>query len=148
MRLVGEAEIERALSALPALEPRVVASGNFATPRTLLRTAERALPRHRLFMLNAQGQLPSRQEVIFETPCAGPAMRRAGPRLDYLPMRLSLVPRLFATMRPPDVVLLHASTLRKGAISLGIEVNVLIAAVERVRARSGLEADRKLGTIE
>jgi acyl-CoA hydrolase len=53
-------------------------------------------------------------------------------------MRLSLVPRLFATIRAPDVVLLHASTPRGGKVSLGIEVNVLVAAVERVRARGGL----------
>ena len=47
-------------------------------------------------------------------------------------MRLSLVPRLFATMRPPDVVLLHTSTPRNGKVSLGIEVNMLVAAVEQV----------------
>ena len=65
-------------------------------------------------------------------------MRGAGERLDYLPMRLSLVPRLFATIRAPDVVLLHTSTPREGKVSLGIEVNVLVAAIERVRARGGL----------
>ena len=48
--------------------------------------------------------------MIFETPFVGPGMRDAGEQLDYLPMRLSLVPRLFATIRPPDVVLLHTST--------------------------------------
>lgn len=138
MKLVREAEIEAALASLPALEPRVVASGNFATPSALLSLAERSLPRYRLFMLNAQGDLPSRDEVIFETPFVGPGMRHARERLDYLPMRLSLVPRLFATMRPPDVVLLHASSPRDGCISLGIEVNILLAAVEQVRARGGL----------
>ena len=76
--------------------------------------------------------------MIFETPFVGPGMRDAGERLDYLPMRLSLVPRLFATLRPPDVVLLHTSTPRDGKVSLGIEVNVLPAAIERVRARGGL----------
>ena len=53
-------------------------------------------------------------------------------------MRLSLVPRLFATIRAPDVVLLHTSMPRDGRVSLGIEVNVLVAAIERVRARGGL----------
>jgi hypothetical protein len=76
--------------------------------------------------------------VIFETPFAGPGMRDAGERLDYLPMRLSLVPRLFDTLRPPDVVLLHTSAPRWGRVSLGIEVNILVAAVERVRARGDL----------
>ena len=58
--------------------------------------------------------------------------------LDYLPMRLSLVPRLFETVRPPDAVLLHTSLPRDGGVSLGIEVNILPAAIEHVRARGGL----------
>ena len=115
-----------------------MASGNLATPRALLESLERALERYRLFMLAAQAPLPRRDGVILETPFVGPGMRDAGERLDYLPMRLSLVPRLFATIRPPDVVLLHTSTPRKGRVSLGIEVNVLVAAVEAVRARGGL----------
>jgi acyl-CoA hydrolase len=53
-------------------------------------------------------------------------------------MRLSLVPRLFSTIRVPDVVLLHTSAPRGGRVSLGIEVNVLVAAVEQVRASGGL----------
>ncbi len=138
MRVVDELELEGRLAALPILEPRVVASGNFAPPRALLALAERSLERYRLFMLGAQGELPTREEVIFETPFVGPAMRDAGSRLDYLPMRLSMVPRLFATMRPPDVVLLHTSTPKAGFVSLGIEVNILVAAVERVRARGGI----------
>ncbi len=89
-------------------------------------------------MLAAPAPLPAREGVIFETPFVGPGMRGAGERLDYLPMRLSLVPRLFATIRAPDVVLLHTSTPRGGKVSLGIEVNVLVAAIERVRARGGL----------
>ncbi|HTU78403.1 MAG TPA: acetyl-CoA hydrolase/transferase C-terminal domain-containing protein [Solirubrobacteraceae bacterium] len=138
MRLVSERQLEQALAGLSSGEPRVVASGNLATPRSLLASLERALPRYRLFMLAAQAPLPERDGVIFETPFVGPGMRDAGARLDYLPMRLSLVPRLFATMRPPDVVLLHASTPRDGKVSLGIEVNILVAAVEAVRARGGL----------
>ena len=58
--------------------------------------------------------------------------------LDYLPMRLSLVPRLFNTTRPPDAVLVHASTPRGGKLSLGVEVNILPAAIEQVRRRGGL----------
>lgn len=138
MRVIADQQLENALAALPACEPRVVASGNLATPRVLLDTLERAVERYRLFMLAAQAPLPARDGVIFETPFVGPGMRDAGRRLDYLPMRLSLVPRLFATMRPPDVVLLHTSTPSKGKVSLGIEVNILPAAVEAVRARGGL----------
>ena len=63
---------------------------------------------------------------------------RHDPTLDYLPMRLSLVPRLFDSLRPVDAVLVHSSVPRQGKISLGIEVNILPAAIERVRARGGL----------
>jgi acyl-CoA hydrolase len=138
MKVVSEQQLERALAAVRAPEPRVVASGNLATPRVLLETLERSVERYRLFMLAAHGTLPERDEVVLETPFVGPGMRDAGERLDYLPMRLSLVPRLFATIRPPDVALLHTSTPREGKVSLGIEVNVLVAAVEAVRARGGL----------
>ena len=72
-----------------------------------------AVERYRLFMLAAQSPLGLREGVIFETPFVGPGMRDAEAQLDYLPMRLSLVPRLFATLRPPDVVLLHTSTPRR-----------------------------------
>src|SRR5450759_5046547 len=138
MRVISEQQLEETLGALPSTEPRVVASGNLATPRHLLDALERSVERYRLFMLAAQAPLPVRDGVVLETPFVGPGMRDAGARLDYLPMRLSLVPRLFATMRPPDVVLLHTSTAREGRVSLGIEVNILPAAVERVRARGGL----------
>jgi acyl-CoA hydrolase len=138
MRVIADQQLEDSLATLSAYEPRIVASGNLATPRALLDTLERAVERYRLFMLAAQAPLPAHDGVIFETPFVGPGMRDAGRRLDYLPMRLSLVPRLFATMRPPHVVLLHTSTPSKGKVSLGIEVNILPAAVEAVRARGGL----------
>jgi acyl-CoA hydrolase len=138
VRLISTEELEQALGAVGPEQPRVVASGNHAAPRALLDALERSRESYRLFMLAAPAPLPAREGVIFETPFAGPGMRGAGARLDYLPMRLSLVPRLFATIRAPDVVLLHASTPRGGKVSLGIEVNVLVAAVERVRARGGL----------
>ena len=53
-------------------------------------------------------------------------------------MRLSLAPRLFRTARPPDVVLVQTSTPRGGSVSLGIEVNLLPAAIEATRRRGGL----------
>lgn len=138
MRLISVEALEGALGAVAAEQPRVVASGNHAAPRALLEVLERSLERYRLFMLAAPAPLPAREGVIFETPFVGPGMRDAGERLDYVPMRLSLVPRLFATIRSPDVLLLHTSTPRDGKVSLGIEVNVLVAALERVRARGGL----------
>ena len=118
--------------------PRVVVAGNHATPLELLRLTDRALESYRLFMLAAQAPLPCGTGVIFETAFVGPGMRDTGPRLDYLPMRLGLVPRLFRTLRPPDVVLLHTTPPTAGKVSLGIEVNILPAAIESVRSRGGL----------
>ncbi len=138
MKVISQRALHTALIALRDGGPRVVASGNLGTPRVLLDALEGAVERYRLFMLAAQAPLPAREGVIFETPFVGPGMRDTGERLDYLPMRLSLVPRLFSTLRPPDVVLLHTSTPHKGKVSLGIEVNILPAAVEHVRARGGL----------
>jgi len=138
VKAISEQQLQETLGSLPVSEPRVVASGNLATPRVLLDVLERAVERYRLFMLAAQAPLPKREGVIYETPFAGPGMRDGGEQLDYLPMRLSLVPRLFATMREPDVVLLHTSTPHEGKVSLGIEVNILVAAIMQVRARGGL----------
>lgn len=138
MRVVPEAQLVRELGRLKTREPRVVVSGNFATPQRLLSLWDGAIERYRLFMINAQPGIPDRDDVIYETPFVGPGMRHAGRRLDYMPMRLSLVPRLFARYRPPDVVLLHTSVVRDGRVSLGIEVNILVAAIEGTRARGGL----------
>jgi len=134
---VSEHELVSQFGSLPFAEPRVVASGNFASPLRLLELFDTAVESYRLFVLNAQPPLPDREGVLYETPFVGPGMR-GHERLDYLPMRLSLVPRLFAVARPPDVVLLHTSMPRDGKVSLGIEVNVLPAAVEQARARGGL----------
>ena len=103
----------------------------------LVRTLATALENVHVFALNAQPDWPQHPGFINETPFVGPGMRHA-PELDYLPMRLSLVPRLFDSMRPPDAVLIHTSVPREGKVSLGIEVNILPAAIERVRARGGL----------
>src|ERR1019366_5211594 len=91
----------------------------------------------RFFVLNAQAGWPQREGIITETPFVGAGVR-ADDDLKYLPMRLSLVPRLFATSRPPDVVMIHTSTPRNGKVSLGIETNLLPAAIEEVRRRGGL----------
>ena len=130
-------EITRRLAALPGREPRVVVSGNFATPTVLMGALGAARERCRVFMLNAQSSFEPHPGFISETPFVGPGMRH-DPLLDYLPMRLSLVPRLFDLIRPVDAVLLHTAVPRSDTVSLGIEVNILPAAIERVRARGGL----------
>lgn len=137
MEIVNESEVVARLSALGLDEPRVVVTGNFATPWHLLDLAVSALERARLFVLNPQTGWPQREGLVTESPFIGPGIRGSGD-LDYLPMRLSLVPRLFGTIRQPDVVLLHATPPRDGKLSLGIEVNILPAAIEAVRRRGGL----------
>ena len=106
----------------------MVASGNFATPKTLLSLADKHIAEFRLFMLGAQVGIPDRDGVIFESPFLGPGMRR-NPRLNYIPCRLSLVPVLLRTNFKPNVVLLHASVVRNGKVSLGVEVNILPASL-------------------
>jgi acyl-CoA hydrolase len=117
--------------------PRVVASGNAAVPWHLLGLVDGALENVVLHLLNAPAGIPSRDGVVHETCFVGPGMRRS-PSLSYVPARLSLVPRLFATTLPPDVVCLHVSRPRRGTVSMGTEVNVLPSAVEACRARGGL----------
>jgi acyl-CoA hydrolase len=137
MRIVTPEGLVRTLSALPQPEPRVVTSGNAATHLPALRLLDEALQRYRLFLLNAPIGVPTRHGVVLETPFLGPGQRDQ-PGLEYLPARLSLVPTLFEQARAPDVVLVHTSTPREGTVSLGIEVNILPAAIERCRARGGL----------
>ena len=81
--------------------------------------------------------VPERPGVIAETSFVGPGMRHH-PALSYIPSRLSLAPLLFERTLPPDVVVLHCAPPREGLLSLGVEVNVLPAALEACRARGGL----------
>lgn len=126
-----------ARSAQSGATPRVVASGNAATPRALLSLIDDTLPAYRLFVLNAHPGIPDRDGVVHETAFVGPAMRRSR-RLSYVPARLSLVPRLFQTTLAPDVVCLNVAPPVDGRLSLGTEVNILPAAVAECRARGGL----------
>jgi acyl-CoA hydrolase len=137
MDVVSPQVIAQRLEALAPSEPRIVTSGNFATPWQLVHLALETIPVFRFFVLNAQVGWPHREGVITETPFVGPGVRR-DENLKYLPMRLSLVPRLFATSRPPDVVMIHTSTPVNGKVSLGVETNLLPAAIEEVRRRGGL----------
>lgn len=136
MRVVTIDQLTKVLASLPE-NPRVVASGNFATPTVLLDALDGAVPEYRLHMLNAQGRIPDRPGITYETAFVGPAMR-GHERLEYIPCRLSLVPVLFRDHYRPDVVLLHTSARRFDTVSLGTEVNILPAAIETVRERGGL----------
>lgn len=124
------------LATLPE-NPRVVVSGNHATPWHTLALVDAALPAYRLWALNAQHGVPDRDGVTLETSFVGAGMRRS-PRLSYVPSRLSLVPRLFESRMPPDLVLIHTTPPRDGVVSLGMEVNVLPAAIDAVRRRGGV----------
>ena len=117
--------------------PRIVASGNFAPPMTLLKAADESIENFNLHMLNAHPGIPDREGVDYESAFVGPAMRRH-PRLHYIPSRLSMVPILFRDHYRPDIVFLHTSPQRYDTVSLGVEVNILPAAIEAARARNGI----------
>ena len=136
MRKITESQLASILADLPK-NPRVVASGNFAAPKTLLKVLDDNVAEFKLHMLNAHPGIPDREGVTFESAFVGPGMRRS-PRLNYIPSRLSLVPILFRDHYVPDVVLIHTSSIRHDTVSLGTEVNILPAAIEAVRARGGL----------
>ena len=136
MRVISTEQLKSILASLPA-NPRIVASGNFATPRTLLALADECIPEFRLHMLNGQPGIPDREGITYETAFVGAGMRRH-PRLNYIPSRLSLLPILYRDHFRPDVVMLHASTPRFDTVSLGTEVNILPAAIEAARARDGI----------
>ena len=131
----GVEELGRELGRLEG-NPRVVASGNFAAPHVLIAVVDASLPTYRLFVLNAQPGLPDREGVTFETAFVGPGMRAA---------RGCATSRAGSRSCPP---LRHAGAagprgrahdaVRAGRVSLGIEVNILPAAVEAARARGGL----------
>jgi acyl-CoA hydrolase len=136
VRVIDESRLSDVLSRLPGV-PRVVVSGNFATPTRALNALDKALAEYRLFMLNAQPGVPDRAGVSMESAFVGPGMR--GKRqLRYFPCRLSLVPSLLKESLPPDVVVVHTSAPRDGTVSLGVEVNILPAAIDAVRSRGGL----------
>ena len=136
MRVITPNQLARIYDGLPE-SPRVVASGNFATPHVLLNALDAHVPDFRLHLLNAQAGLPARPGIRYETAFLGPGMRGYAD-LEYIPCRLSLVPVLFRDHYRPDLVLLHTSARRFDTVSLGTEVNVLPAAIESARAHGGL----------
>ena len=136
VRKITVDEFKRVLLDIPD-NPRVLASGNFATPKTLLTAFDSVVPNYTLHMLNAQIGIPDREGVQYETAFVGPGMRNS-PRLNYIPSRLSLLPVLIRDHLIPDIVLIHTSERRFDTLSLGTEVNILPAAIETVRARGGI----------
>ena len=136
MRLTSLDKLAGVFATLPD-NPRVVVSGNAATPWTVLGAVDKTVDRYVLHQLNGQPGLPDRDGVTLETAFVGPGMRHSS-RLAYVPARLSLVPRLYRSALPPDLVVVRTSLPREGKVSLGGEVNVLPAAVEAARARGGV----------
>ena len=132
MKRITVEQLKTVLAHLPP-NPRIISSGNFATPHTLLRVVDEQVPEYTLHMLNAQPGIPDREGVTYETCFVGPAMRHSS-RLRYIPSRLSLVPVLYRGPLRPDAVIVHASAPRYDTVSLGIEVNVMPAAIEAARA--------------
>jgi len=136
VRTVDTATLASALEALPT-NPRVVVSGNHSVPWPLVHLMDATLERYTLNLLNAPAGVPDREGVTLETCFVGVGQRRS-PRLRYVPSRLSMVPVLFREQLPVGAVLLHCTPPRGGHVSLGVEVNVLPAAIEACRRRGGL----------
>jgi acyl-CoA hydrolase len=120
-----------------AQAPRVMVSGNFATPWPAVDALDLILPQWTLHILNAQHGVPRRPGVRLETCFVGPGMRDQ-PTLSYVPSRLSMVPVLLRGPLAPDAVVVHVAPDRAGLFSLGTEVNVLPAAVASARRRGGV----------
>lgn len=132
-------ELAEVITAATARGPhqRVVVSGNFATPVELLTPLLEQLDAPILHALNLQTYVPIPDGVTPETTFVGPGMRRH-PALSYIPSRLSMVPALYRDHLAVDVVVVHTTPPRDGKVSLGVEVNVLPAAIEAARAHGGL----------
>ncbi len=135
MRIVSIEDLGRHFASLPG-NPRVVVSGNVAVPWEAVRALDENKDTYTIHALNAPPGIPDREGVTAETCFVGGGMRRHS-TLSYVPSRLSLVPVLLQRRIPPDVVIVHCAPPRDGQLSLGIEVNVLPAAIEGCRGRSG-----------
>ena len=136
MRIVSTEQLHSALAGVSGT-PRVVMSGNASVPWPALALVDSALESYTLHLLNAPAGIPTRPGVTAETAFVGAGMRRH-PSLSYVPSRLSMVPVLLRRVIPADVVVVHCAPPRDGHVSLGLEVNVLPAAIAGCRSRSGL----------
>jgi acyl-CoA hydrolase len=138
MRRLQVDDLTSTLASLVASpSPRIVVSGNVATPTGVLSVICEALPSVTIHALNAQPGLPDRPGVTMETCFVGPGMRHCAD-LVYIPARLSMVPKLFTSTCPPDIVLVHTTPPVDGKVSLGVEVNILPSAIEAARNRGGV----------
>ena len=135
MRTLSVEELGHHFASVPG-KPRVVVSGNSAVPWPAVRALDENKDTYTIHVLNAPPGIPDREGVTAETCFVGSGMRRHRD-LSYVPSRLSLVPVLLQRRIPPDVVIVHCAPPRDGQLSLGIEVNVLPAAIEGCRQRSG-----------
>jgi acyl-CoA hydrolase len=135
MRTMSVEQLGRHFASLPG-RPRVVVSGNMAIPWEAVRALDENKDTYVLHALNAPPGIPTREGVVAETCFVGAGMRKH-PNLSYVPSRLSLVPVLLQRRLPPDVTVIHCAPPRDGMLSLGVEVNVMPAAIEGARLRSG-----------
>lgn len=133
MRLIGIDELDEIVATLPEC-PRIVAPGGGATPLELLDGLDQRLDRWRLFCINAPRGVPARDGVTHETVFLGPGSRRSED-VHYFPMPMSSAPMLLSTSCPPDLVVLHTTTSRNRVVSMGIEVQIMAAAVEAAKRR-------------
>lgn len=133
MRLISLDELDRITAALPE-RPRIVAPGGGAAPLRLLSGLDARLGEWNLFCINAPQGVPVRPGVTHETVFLGPGSR-AAERVRYFPMPMSTASALFATSCPPDLVVLHTTTPRTHVLSMGIEVQMMVSAVEAARRR-------------
>ncbi len=137
MRIVNVEEVVQRVAALGHGNPRIVISGNHASPITVLGEVLGQLEQAVLHGLNLQPGLPLHEGIVPETTFVGPGVRKH-PRLAYVPTRLSMVPRLYESACAPDVVIVHTTLPRDGKVSLGVEVNVMPAAIAAARERGAL----------
>jgi len=91
MRIISERELGNLLGSLTESVPRVVVSGNWATPMRALEIVDANLESYRLFMLGSRQPVSSRPGVRYETPFVGAGMRHS-PRSTTSRCELSLVP--------------------------------------------------------
>ena len=92
MKVVSLAQVAERLEALAPNEPRIVVSGNFATPWELVHLAAATIPVFRFFVLNPQAGWPRRASGLVvhvshppgrtcpavRTPAGGATRRRGG----------------------------------------------------------------------
>ena len=133
MRTLSVEELGRLFASLPG-KPRVVVPGNAAVPWVGVRALDASNATYTLHALNAPAGIPDREGVTAETCFVGPGMRRH-PRPVVRPEpALAGARAAAASARRPTSSSLHCAPPRDGQLSLGIEVNVLPAAIEACRS--------------